>query len=220
MARPKSRSGPKPAEDSVTVAIDSVASPPTTRKKAAASAATSGSPKKAKKHGRSKSKSRASHDDSNDSADDSKLGTIVVEKADKERGKAASAASTAARSSKRVASTSKKELDKSLRKAKKVVNDLADTFDASPNWPLPGALSQTVADKGRVMRNIVLLSVSSSILAVSGRLALCWVATSWSQTYVSWASYFTAAGLPGILPFVASVAARMYVSPSPLTINS
>lgn len=215
MARPKSsKSGHEPVEDSVTVATDPTPSPPTTRKKAAADAAATVSPKKAKKHGRSKSKSRHSHDDSNDSDDDNKLGTVVVEKAEKTHAKTASAASTATRSSKRVASTTKKELDKSLRKAKKVVNEMADTFDASPTWPLPGALSQTVTEKSRVVRDIVLLAVSSSLLSVGGRLTLGWLATSWSQTWISWASYFSTAGPPGVLPFTASVAARMYALPS------
>ncbi|ERT00783.1 hypothetical protein HMPREF1624_02016 [Sporothrix schenckii ATCC 58251] len=207
MARPKSKSGTKSVEESVTVATDATPSPPTTRKRAAAEAAsaTDVSPKSTRKGGRSKNKPRASHDDGNDSAEDKDLGTIVVEGAEKARGKAA----TAARSPKKAAASTKKERDKSLRKARKVVDEVADTFNASPHWPLPGVLSQAVQDKGRALRGIVFIAVSSSLLASGGRLALRWLATAWSQTWISEASYFSTAGPTHIQPFAASVAARI-----------
>lgn len=205
MGRPKSRAGSKPVQDSVTVATDPTPSPPTTRKKAAAEATAAETPKKTRKQGRSKSKTH--DDDSNDSADDSKPSTASSKKA----GNVTATQATATREAKKAAAKTKKELDKSLRKARKAVDDIADSLDASSDYPLPGVFSPAVQHKAQVLRDIVALAIVSSLLSSGARLALEWLAASFSQTWMSGVSFFSTAGPLDIVPFAASVLARTYV---------
>ncbi|CAK7230213.1 hypothetical protein SCUCBS95973_007497 [Sporothrix curviconia] len=201
MARPKSsKSSHKGVEDSVTVATEAPPSPPTTRNKTYAAVAEVNPPKKTRKHRRSKSKSEHSHNgDSVDTDDDdNKLASAVAKKTEKARPKASKASSA-----------TKKQLDSSLRKAKKVVGELSDSFEEARTWPLPGVLSDIVEGDVGELGRMAVWSLVSLIVSTSTRVALGAMTTGWSQTWVSWPSYFGTEDLPSIGSFAAMLVSRM-----------
>ncbi|CAK7218675.1 hypothetical protein SBRCBS47491_003589 [Sporothrix bragantina] len=200
MARPKSnKSSHKATEDSVTVATDSPPSPPTTRNKTYAAVVEADQPKKTRRHRRSKSKSEHSHDDDSvESDDNNKLATAVNEKTEKARVKASKASSA-----------TKKELDRSLRKAKKVVGDLSSSFEETRTWPLPGVLSDIVEGDIGELGRMAVWSLVSLIVSTTTRVALDSMSTGWSQTWVSWPSYFGTADLPSTGSVAAMFVSRM-----------
>ncbi|CAK7202647.1 hypothetical protein SEUCBS139899_005373 [Sporothrix eucalyptigena] len=191
MTRPKSsKSNHKVVEDSVTVATDPEPLPPITRKKTAAAAVVAESPKKMKKHRRSKSKSED---------DDVEIASAVADKAEKAKVKAKAA---------KVSSATKKELDRSLRKAKKVVNDLSDSFEATPHWPLPGALFQNLEERKAVFKSISVFAFLSVFLSTGTRIILSKLPSLWSQTWVSWDKYLVTEELPSVGSIISAFVIR------------
>ncbi|CAK7275265.1 hypothetical protein SEPCBS57363_006593 [Sporothrix epigloea] len=200
MARPKSsKASQKPADDdSITVNIDLPPSQPATRKKTLATAVEADAPRKTRGHRRSKSKSEYSHDGDGVGTDDGdKAVAAVASKAAKTRKKAAKSSSAAS-----------KELDRSLRKAKKVVSELSDSFEGTRTWPLPGVLSDILeGDLGELGRMAV-WSLASLIVSMTTRALLVTVSTGRSQTWVAWPSHVYTPDLFSIGSLLAMFASR------------
>ncbi|CAK7266023.1 hypothetical protein SEPCBS119000_001813 [Sporothrix epigloea] len=201
MARPRSSKASQKAadDDSITVAIDTPPSPPATRRKAYATTVEADAPKKTRGHRRSKSKSEYSQDgDGVGSDDDNKLIAAAANRAGRTRAKAAKTSSVASR-----------EVDRSLRKAKKVVSELSDTFEETRSWPLPGSLSYvSEGDLGELGR-MAMWSIASLIVSAAARSLFGMLSTGWSQTWVTFPSHAYTADLSSIGSVLAMFASRM-----------